>query len=219
MFEERITSKPVELAEQIIETFEDKNATFFSQYEHFLLDMNEVLGFVSQTEKSWNDILEIRDKASNYLRNMSMKKAEVAAGLTSKAMEENIRQLELFMSEARSRSHMIVDSLRRLRIAYKALWNNMLSEPSTKAFYAKVNEDVMSAMQNQTVMNKLFSTFQYMTQDSRMPFTHAGIDNARDLFISMNADFALTSYKNKSKAITKEFKVSKIGISQYAFFL
>ena len=198
----------MELAGQIIETFENKNATFFSQYEHFLMDMNDVLGFVSQTEKSWNHIIEIRDKAWNYLHNTSITKAEVAAGLTSKTMEENVRQLELFMSEARSRSHIIVDSLLRLRVIYKALWNNILSEPSTRVFYAKVHEDVMSAMHNESVMNELFSTFKYMTKESDLPFTDRS--RAGDLLISMNADFPVTLYKNKSKAITLEFQVDKI---------
>ena len=216
MFQERIAAKPVELAEQIIETFEDKNATFFSQYEHFLMDMNDVLGFVSQTEKSWNHIIEIRDKAWNYLHNTSITKAEVAAGLTSKTMEENVRQLELFMSEARSRSHIIVDSLLRLRVTYKALWNNMLSEPSTRVFYAKVHEDVMSAMHNESVMNELFSTFKYMTKESDMPFTDRS--RAGDLLISMNADFPVTSYKNKSKAITLEFQVEKMLYLNKIFF-
>ena len=96
MFEERIVNKPVELSDKIIETFENKNQTFYSQYHHFLVDMREVLNFVSQTEKSWNYILTMRSKAVTYLDNVTMTKAEVAAGLTSKAMEENVRQLVLY---------------------------------------------------------------------------------------------------------------------------
>ena len=206
MFEERIAGKPVELSDKIIETFENKNQTFFSQYQQFLIDMREVLSFVSQTTKSWNYILVIRNQVVAYLDNFSMTKADVAAGLTSKKMEENVRQLELFMSEARSRSHMIVDSLLKLRIAYNALWNNMLSEPSTKAFYAKVNEDVTSALHNESVMTELFSTFKYMTKESQKPITDKS--NARELLISMNADFAGTAYKNKSKSISIQFQVS-----------
>ena len=109
---------------------------------------------------------------------------------------------------------MIVDSLLKLRIAYKALWNNMLSEPSTKAFYAKVHEDVTSAMHNESVMNELFSTFKYMTEESKKPFINK--NNPRDLLISMNADFATTAYTNKSKAISIQFKVTFMQVTNFS---
>ena len=208
MFEERIAAKPVELSENIIETFQHKNRTFFSQYQLFVMDMKDLLGFVGQTERSWNYIKDIRDKAVLYLNNKTKTKTEVAAGLTSKQMEENVRQLELFMSEARSRSHLIVDSLSRLRVTYKELWHNMLTEPSTRAFYRKWHEDVDAAIQNKTIRKDFQSIFESLANGSKTAFTDSS--DPRILLVSMNADFAVTSYANKSKAITDEFEVRSL---------
>ncbi len=205
MFEERIAAKPVQLAEEIITTFSDINRTYVSQYERFLVNMHDVMEFVNRTERSWQHIISFRQKAVSYLTNVSVTKAGVAADITSKQMEENIRQLELFVSEARSRSYIVVDSLSRLRVSYKALWHNMLTEPSTAKFYEKLHEDVTSAIQNKSVLDELTSTFKYMTKRSKQHFDK-GSDPA-DLLVSMNADFAATSYQNKSNVISKEFKV------------
>ncbi len=204
-WEESIVGKPVELIDKIIENFEDKNRTFYDDYRQFLLDMDEVISFVGQTERAWDFILKTKEKAINYLTDESIHKTDLATEITSKLMEENIRQLEVFMSEARSRSHMIVDSLSRLRTSYKALWFIILSEKSVHEFYAKVNKDVTNAIQNSTVLSELQPTFIYMTKEHKMPFLKTS--DPQDLFISMNADYPTISYKEKSKDISKQFKV------------
>ena len=204
MWEERIVGKPVELIDKIIENFEDKNRTFYDNYNQFLLDMNDVFSFVGQTERAWDFILKAKDKAINYLTDSSIHKTDLATEMTSKLMEENIRQLEIFMSEARARSHMIVDSLSQLRTAYKALWYVILSEESVHEFYAKVNEDVTNAIQNATALQELQSTFTYMTKEHKMPFLKTS--DPMDLFISMNADYPTISYKERTLDISKQFK-------------
>lgn len=187
-FKTVVLMKPVELIDDIISKFLDKNATLTKEFVHFQTAVASVKVDIKRMRNvSWELVKELTEYYYKYShtevgRNMS--KFHLAMTFNSKKMVNLYLEIQHFFTSLRSRAREIQDSAQRLRDLHIDIFQSMVNEESTKRFYAKITEDFKDFKDNNNT--DFIRIFAYMLRIYRSTVRKMPLDV---LERRLNADF------------------------------
>ena len=186
-FKSKILMYPLEVYENIMEAFYVKNASLWKEYT-FMKGLlatvhTDIKHFVSS---SWRNIRRAADRYTRYTVQDTISKSSLAHSLNSQNMADDLLALQHFFLNLRSRGREIKDSIMRLKGLYLQIFQMMVTEESTKAFYAKVHEDILGYSIHEHNASTYVRHFASFTQH---PKAYIREQSTESLMKMLNGDF------------------------------